>query len=94
MLDTLIALLAPQLRKLIYGACMTWIALIIEWATAHNIPITEAVIENWINILIALAVMAVVSVYTVLKNKLTGKVQVAVPTAAVPEVKAIVEAVK
>ncbi|MFA5379055.1 MAG: hypothetical protein WC455_25090 [Dehalococcoidia bacterium] len=94
MLDTLITFLGPQIRKLIYGACMSWITVIVEWASLHNIPITQAVIDSWISILIALLGMAVTALWTWGYNKFTSQVRITVPTVVVPEVAATVAAAK
>lgn len=87
--DFITGIIYPQLRKMIYGACMSWIAIIIEWAKTHNIPIDQAVIDNWISILIALLGMAGTAFYTWAKNKWFKQVAVIIPKASVPEVKAI-----
>ncbi len=89
--DIITGLIYPQLRKLIYGACMSWIAMIIEWAKANNIPIDQAVIDNWISILLALLGMAACAFYTWAKNKWTSKTAVTVPTVIVPTVQSAVQ---
>jgi hypothetical protein len=92
--DIITGLLYPQLRKLIYGAGALWIGMLLEWAKVHNVPITEAVVDNWISILIALVGIVGSALWTWAKNKITSKTAVTVPTAAVPEIVATVEAGK
>lgn len=89
--DIINNLIYPQLRKLIYGVCMSYIAIIVEWARAHNIPITEAVIENWIEILIAIIGMGLMAFWTWAKNRVKGQASVTIPKAALPEIKKIIE---
>lgn len=82
--DIIMNLITSNVRKFIYGACMAWIAIIIEWGKAHNVPLTQTFLDNLLDIVIALAVMGVMAVWSLLYNKFTGKSTVVVPKDAVP----------
>jgi hypothetical protein len=87
--DIINGLLAPVLRKWIAGACGAWITILIE----KNV-LTQPQVDTVIQAVIALGLFASVMLWTWLKNKITSKTAVTVPTAVVPEVVATVTAAK
>ena len=87
--DIINGLLTPVLRKWIAAACGAWITMLIEKGI-----LTQPQVDTVIQAIIAIGLFAAVMLWTWLKNKLTAKTAVTVPTVTVPEVKAIVTAAK
>lgn len=82
-------LIGPMLRKWLAGACGAWIAVLIEKGV-----LTQPQADTVIQAVIAIGLFAVVALWTWIKNKVTSKTALTVPTVVVPEVKAVVEAAK
>lgn len=82
-------LIGPMLRKWIAGACGAWITILIEKGV-----LTQPQVDTVIQAAIAVGLFAVVALWTWIKNKITSKTAVTVPTAVVPSVAAVVEAAK
>lgn len=87
--DIINGLIGPMLRKWIAGACGAWITILIEKGV-----LTQPQVDTVIQASIAIGLFAVVMLWTWLKNKLTSKTAVTVPTAVVPAVVATVAAAK
>jgi hypothetical protein len=87
--DIINGLLAPVLRKWIAGACGAWITVLIEKGV-----LTQPQVDTVIQAAIAVGLFAVVMLWTWLKNKITSKTAVTVPTETVPAVEATVAAAK
>jgi hypothetical protein len=87
--DIITGLISPMLRKWIAGACGAWITVLIEKGV-----LTQPQVDTVIQAAIAVGLFAVVMLWTWIKNKMTAKTAVTVPTAAVPAVAATVAAAK
>ena len=92
--EALLAWLGGQLRKWVFALCLGWITTIIGWCQANNVPLTQMDVERFIELVIALLLMALVSFYSSIKAKITKTTPVVVPNVVAPEVKAIVAEAK
>ena len=85
MSDIITGLLGPQLRKWIAAACGAWITVLIEKGV-----LTKLQTDQLIEMVIAVGIFAIVSLWTWGKNKIQSKVAVTIPVASVPTVVAAV----
>jgi len=79
--DMITGLIAPLLRKWIATACGVWITILIE-----NGVLTQLQTDQLIQMLVAIGIFVIVSLWTWGKNKITAKTAMTIPTQSVPTV--------